>query len=306
MLLDKKLMQIRALDLGFQETPRVTASYLVVGPDGPVLVETGPGSTLDNLTGQLAAAGYSPSDIRHVLVTHIHLDHAGAAGWWAQQGAQVYVHHVGAPHLIDPGKLLASASRIYGDQMFPLWGEMLPAPAERVTPVFDGDTIAVAGLTFTAMDTPGHAYHHHVYRLGDIAFTGDAAGIHLPELSMADLPAPPPEFNLDRWLTTVERLQKESFSAIYPTHFGKVSQWRQHLATFAALLKDSAEFVRVRMEEGLERDDIVHRYRSWQGTRAKEAQVSDETLQWYEVVNPLYMSVDGIMRYWRKKDSVPL
>jgi glyoxylase-like metal-dependent hydrolase (beta-lactamase superfamily II) len=298
-------MQIQALDLDFQNTPRVTASYLVVGPEGPVLVETGPGSTLPNLKAQLASAGYSPAEIRHVLVTHIHLDHAGAAGWWAQQGAQIYVHHVGAPHLIDPARLLSSASRIYGDQMKPLWGEMLPAPAERVTPVFDGDTIEVAGLAFTAMDTPGHASHHHTYRLGDVAFTGDAAGIHLPDLSMVDLPAPPPEFNLELWLATVERLQRESFSVIYPTHFGAVTRWRRHLELFADLLKEAAGFVHGHMERGLERDDIVREYISWQRGRLKNAGVREEAFQWYEVVNPLYMSVDGIMRYWRKKGSVP-
>lgn len=294
-------MHIQALDLAFQNAPRVTASYLVVGSAGPVLVETGPGSTLPTLRARLAAAGYGPADIRHVLVTHIHLDHAGAAGWWAQQGAQIYVHHIGAPHLIDPSKLLASASRIYGDQMEPLWGEVLPAPAERVVPLFDGDLIEVEGLTFRAMETPGHASHHHAYQLGEVAFAGDAAGIHLPELSMVDLPAPPPEFNLEIWLATVDRLQHESFSVIYPTHFGPLPQWRQHLESFADLLKEAAEFVHSRMERGFDRDDIVRDYVSWQRARATESQVSEEAFRWYEVVNPLYMSVDGIMRYWQKK-----
>lgn len=294
-------MQIQALDLAFQNAPRVTASYLITGTAGPVLVETGPGSTLPTLKDRLAAAGYSTADIRHVLVTHIHLDHAGAAGWWAQQGAQVYVHHIGAPHLIDPSRLLTSASRIYGDKMQTLWGEVLPAPAERVVPLFDGDIIEVEGLTFTAMETPGHASHHHAYRLGDVAFTGDAAGIHLPELAMVDLPAPPPEFNLEIWLATVERLEKESFSVIYPTHFGPLSKWRRHLELFTDLMKEAAEFVRVRMEKELERDDVVRDYVSWRRERASTAQVSKEALHWYEVVNPLYMSVDGIMRYWQKK-----
>ena len=294
-------MQIHALDLSFQNAPRVTASYLVVGPGGPVLVETGPGSTLPELKKQLAGSGFTSSEIRHILVTHIHLDHAGAAGWWAQQGTQIYVHYVGAPHLIDPGKLLASASRIYGDQMGLLWGDVLPAPAECVTPVFDGDKIEAAGLTFTAMETPGHASHHHAYLLGDIAFTGDAAGIHLPELAMIDLPAPPPEFNLDLWLATVARLNQGNFKAIYPTHFGQVTRWREHLESFTALLKEAAAFVRTRMEMGFERDAIVSDYVAWQRARASESQIGEEAFHWYEVVNPLYMSVDGIMRYWRKQ-----
>jgi glyoxylase-like metal-dependent hydrolase (beta-lactamase superfamily II) len=294
-------MQIQALDLAFQNVPKVTASYLVTGSAGPVLVETGPGSTLPTLKSRLAAAGYGTTDIRHVLVTHIHLDHAGAAGWWAQQGAQVYVHHIGAPHLIDPSRLLASASRIYGDQMQTLWGEMVPAPAERVVPLFDGDLIEVEGLTFTAMETPGHASHHHAYRLGDVAFVGDAAAIHLPELALVDLPAPPPEFNLEIWLATVERLEMESCSIIYPTHFGPLVEWRHHLGLLTDLMKEAAEFVRVRMEKVFERDDIVHDYVSWQRERANESKVDEEAFHRYEVVNPLYMSVDGIMRYWQKK-----
>ena len=102
-------MRIHTLDLHFQDTPNTIASYLVVGPEGLALVETGPGSTLDNLIKCLAELDIKPADIGQVLVSHIHLDHAGSAGWWAQQGAQVYVHHVGAPHLVDPAKLLASA-----------------------------------------------------------------------------------------------------------------------------------------------------------------------------------------------------
>ena len=197
---------IHTLDLLFQNVPQAIAAYLVIGPEGPLLVETGPGSTLQNLKAQLGRHGLAPQDIGQVLVTHIHLDHAGAAGWWGQQGAQIYVHHVGAPHLIDPSRLLASAARIYGDQMDTLWGPMLPTPAEKVTAVYDGDIIQAGGLEFLALDTPGHARHHHVYRLGNLAFTGDAAGIQLPDSRLIDLPAPPPEFELEVWQQTIDRL----------------------------------------------------------------------------------------------------
>lgn len=294
-------MKIYTLDLNFQDTPHTIASYLVIGPEGPVLVETGPGSTLTHLVDRLDEHGYQPSDVRHVLVTHIHLDHAGTAGWWAQQGAQIYVHHVGAPHLIDPTKLLTSAARIYGDQMEPLWGSTIPAPADRVTVVEDGDVIEVCGLTFTALDTPGHAYHHHVYLLENIAFTGDAAGIQITSPAFPDLPAPPPEFNLELWLQTVARLRSRPFEAIYATHFGRIDNWRHHLDAFATLLEESADFVHGRMESGLERDDIVTQFRTWHLSRAKAAGVSSETLGKYEVANPLYMSVDGIIRYWKKR-----
>ncbi|RMG97006.1 MAG: MBL fold metallo-hydrolase [Chloroflexi bacterium] len=294
-------MKIQALDLHFQGIPETIASYLVIGSEGPVLVETGPGSTLTMLKTQLAQAGYHPTDIKHVLVTHIHLDHAGAAGWWAQNGAQIYVHEFGARHLIHPEKLWASASRIYGDKMQTLWGEMLPAPPERVTAVRDGDIIEIGDLRFEAIETPGHARHHHVFRLGNIAFTGDAAGIRLPGFNFLDIPAPPPEFDLETWLTTLDKLNQAQFSVIYPTHYGQVKNVSEHLAQIRARLQAVAEFVRVRMENGMSRDDLVVAYTEWNHELARAAGVSESGIVHFDTVNPLYMSVDGIMRYWRKR-----
>jgi glyoxylase-like metal-dependent hydrolase (beta-lactamase superfamily II) len=294
-------MEIHTLDLHFLQQPQTIASYLVIGPDGPVLVETGPMSTLDTLHERLAEHGLSPADVKHVLVTHIHLDHAGAAGWWARQGAQIYVHHVGAPHLIDPSRLLRSATRIYGDMMDSLWGGFLSSPAERVTAVEDGQVIHAAGLTFTAIDTPGHAFHHHTYRLGDIAFTGDAAGIHIPGVFFVDLPAPPPEFQLEIWQATIDRLLAQDFSAIYPTHFGRLEDWRGQLEVLAGLMQVASEFVEVRLNAGIDREQILDDYRAWFNVRASAAGMSDTAFAQYEAANPLYMSVDGIIRYWTKK-----
>jgi glyoxylase-like metal-dependent hydrolase (beta-lactamase superfamily II) len=294
-------MQIHTLDLGFQHLGQVIASYLIVGSAGPVLVETGPGSTLTKLKARLAEHGYQPADIHHVLVTHIHLDHAGAAGWWAQQGSQIYVHHVGAPHLIDPSKLLASASRIYGDQLDSLWGETLPAPADKVTDLYDGDTIQVEGLTFVALDTPGHAYHHHVFQLEDVAFAGDSAGVRIPGTTFVDLPAPPPEFDLEAWLRSIDRLLAQDFAAIYPTHYGRVDKWRRQLQTLTGLINEAAEFVRCRMADGLEREAILDHYLAWHQRRLESAGVSADLAARYEAANPAYMSVDGLMRYWRKR-----
>jgi glyoxylase-like metal-dependent hydrolase (beta-lactamase superfamily II) len=294
-------MNIHPLDLNFQDTPNVIASYLIVGPAGPALVETGPASTLETLKARLDEHGYTPADIRHVLVTHIHLDHAGAAGWWARQGAQVYVHHVGAPHLVDPSRLLTSAKRIYGDAMDVLWGETLPAPAERVQDLHDGDKVEAGGLTFTALDTPGHARHHLVFRLGEVAFTGDAAGVRLPGSAFISLPAPPPEFDLEAWQKTVTRLLDLDLTTLYPTHFGPVESARQHLEALAGLMDQSAEFVRERMQAGSERDAIVQQYVSWNRERAPSYGLSESDLRRYETVNPTFMSVDGLMRYWHKR-----
>ena len=294
-------MRIEIIDHDFQGTPHAIASFLVFGDEGPVLVETGPGSTLPNVRRRLAEHGVGPGEIRHVLVTHIHLDHAGAAGWWAQQGATVYVHPVGAPHLIDPGKLLASATRIYGDQMDSLWGEILPAPADRVVAVGDGATIEAGDLRFTALETPGHASHHHVFRLGDVAFTGDAAGIRIPDADLLELPAPPPEFDLEIWKETLARLRRQELTTIYRTHFGVSTAVPAELDRFEALLEETAAYVRGLLDAGLERDAMVANYEAWVQQRARADGADEATLRILEVPNPRYMTVDGIVRYWRKR-----
>lgn len=292
---------IHTIDLKFMHTPQVTAAYVVIGPDGPVLVETGPGSTIDHLVAGLDALGLKPGDIGHLLVTHIHLDHAGAAGWWAQQGAHVYVHQRGARHLIDPARLLASAGRIYGDQMDAMWGPMLPVPEAQLTALYDGDVVQAAGLEFVALETPGHARHHHAYKLGDIIFAGDVAAIRTPGSDLISVPAPPPEFELQAWQASVDRLLAEEFSALYPTHFGKIDDGREHLQALRPLLAEQAHFIHNQMLAGASREQIVDRFVERDRQRAMAGGVSAAQWQQFSVVNPLYMSVDGMMRYWRKK-----
>ena len=295
-------MRIETLDLSFGGLAEVIAAFLIFGPEGPVLVETGPGSTLPSLLARLAEHGIEPDEIRHVLVTHIHLDHAGAAGWWAQQGATVYVHEVGAPHLVDPGKLLTSAGRIYGERMDSLWGETLPAPAEQVVAVEDGAGIEVAGLRFDAISTPGHAWHHHVFRLEDVAFVGDAAGIRIGERAWIDLPTPPPEFDLEAWKESLERLRRESFATIYRTHFGPTTGVNDQLDRFETLLDEGAGSVREMLEEGLDREAMSDRFADLMRRRAEALGVEPGAFRAYELANPRIMSVDGIARYWGKRD----
>lgn len=295
-------MRIHVLDLDFQNVPQTVASYLVEGSDGCLLIETGPASTLQTLLERLRDHGLEAGDIRHILLTHIHLDHAGAAGWWSRQGAQIHVHPVGAPHLIDPGRLLSSASRIYGDRMQSLWGETEPARAEKVTVVQDGERLELCGLEIEAYDTPGHARHHLVYRIGDIGFMGDAAGLRLPAVDLVDLPAPPPEFNREEWQSTIGRLEGLDLRIIYPTHFGCVEDPARHFAELRNLLDDAIYFVASCQSEGASRDEIVKEYRHWNATRAREAGLSEAQIRQYATANPLDMSVDGILRYLRKRE----
>ncbi|MFK7800446.1 MAG: MBL fold metallo-hydrolase, partial [Anaerolineae bacterium] len=224
-----------------------------------------------------------------------------AAGWWASQGAHIYVHRVGARHMIDPSRLVASARRVYGDEMDTLWGELLPIDPNNLTELDDGDVITVGDFEFECLDTPGHATHHMAYRLGDVCFTGDSAGTRLADRAMIDIPASPPEFDRPTWLKTVERLQSYNFREIYPTHFGRIADPAAHLSEFAAFIPMVSDFIGELMQAGKDRAEILEAFIGWQTGRAKAAGFSPVETEQYLTSSPPEVSVDGIMRFWRKK-----
>jgi len=204
----------------------VTAGYLIEGPE-PVLVETGSQTSLDALLAALGDRGVGPSDLAAVVVTHIHLDHAGAVGDVAAAfpGATVHVHQKGARHLADPSRLIASAARVYGDLLDSLYGRLTPTPADRIRVLGDGDEIRVGpGRSLTAVDSPGHAKHHlalHDSETG-ILFTGDAVGVRLPDVGVLRPATPPPDFDLDQALASLRAFAARRPSALALAHFGVV------------------------------------------------------------------------------------
>ncbi len=293
--------EVHTLDLKFTGAPHAIAAFLVFGPAGVVLIDTGPGSTLETLQAELARLGVQPSEVGDVLLTHIHLDHAGAAGWWARQGARVHVHHLGAPHLIDPGRLLSSAQRIYGAAMDELWGQFLAAPAHRVYALHDLDVVPAGGLRFTAHDAPGHARHHLVYQLEDVAFVGDLAGVRLPDHAHVCLPTPPPEFELEAWQHSAAHMRALAFSRIYLTHFGPVDTVAAHWDTVMGLLPRYAERVRAGLAAGLDRAALVDDLQSWEQARLLADHVAEPLWPVYAGLGPSSMSLDGLLRYWKKQ-----
>ena len=292
------------LDLNFMGISGAIAAYLIPHPHGAVLVESGPGSTIPALLAGLRAHGLTENDITDVLLTHIHLDHAGAAGWLARQGAQIHVHLAGAPHLLDPQKLLNSAARIYGDSMQTLWGEFLPVPAERLSVLQDGEMIEIEGLCFRPFDTPGHANHHFSFCFENVLFTGDIGGVRLAWQRYLELPMPPPELDIEKWRLSLERLGKEDFLYIAPTHFGIYSDPDWHLAAIARALNDVESWMEKTMPPGPEIEELTPMYIAWSRQRALSQGVEPAILETYQAANPSFMSAAGIQRYWRKNRAV--
>ena len=302
------MASIHCLDLLYLDQPRSIASYLLMGDDGPVLIETGPGSTFDRLTAALADHGVKLSDIRHAVVTHIHFDHAGAAGLLAQHGATIAVHEFGAKHLVDPSRLLASATRIYGDDMDRLWGRILPIPESQVQPVRDGEVLTFGDIALKAIETPGHARHHHAFSMqtdeGPVCFAGDAAAMLVPGVPAThyvSLPTPPPEFDREAWLASLERLKNEHFTAMHLTHFGKVDQVQAHLEAVGQAVIAHSDFVIERAERGDDEQTILKAYSHWVREHAFAAGVTREQEPHFISRNLLSMNVTGILRYWSKR-----
>ncbi len=288
------------LDLNFQGQPRAIASYMLKHSTGIVLVESGPGSTVSALEKALAAHGYTLRDITHVFLTHIHLDHAGAAGFLASHGAQVFVHPVGAPHMLNPEKLIASATRIYGDLMQPLWGDFLPVPAGKLTILEDNQEVMVGHLRLVALNTPGHAEHHFAYQFEDLCFSGDVGAVRIPGHRYMRLPMPPPEFHLEKWRESVLRLQKVGFRRIAPTHFGIFEDVEWHLQTILRNLDEVERWLLDTMPAEPAEDELRDKFVAWMEAQGRAEGLTDEEIAAYRLANPLAMSADGLQRYWKK------
>jgi glyoxylase-like metal-dependent hydrolase (beta-lactamase superfamily II) len=294
--------RVITLDLKFQGRPHAIASYLIRSGAAVVLIESGPGSTLEGLEASLANEGLSPRDVTHVLLTHIHLDHAGAAGWLARQGAEIYVHPVGAPHMINPEKLLASATRIYGDRMDSLWGEFLPVPDDKLIVANDAEEIKIGNLQFVPINTPGHAEHHYAYLFEDICFSGDVGGVRIPGYQYLRVPMVPPELNLERWHASMKRLRQETFARIAPTHFGIYADPEWQLREVDKGLDDAERWLEETMSEdpSLPIEALRESFTDWMVEQATEMGLSEDVVNAFTVANPPGMSADGLLRYWKK------
>jgi glyoxylase-like metal-dependent hydrolase (beta-lactamase superfamily II) len=272
------------LDLRHLGRERVIAAYLVQTEDGLALNDCGPTTCVPELKARLAERGLELSDVRHLLLSHIHLDHAGAAGVLVREHPELQVHvsEIGAPHLIDPSRLEASARRLYGDEFDTLWGELAPVPEGNVVVV----GAQVVGLE--CFPSPGHASHHVCYLDGDgTLYAGDAAGVRILPRSFVLPPTPPPEVDLEAWAASLDEIERRSPERLALIHFGVAEDPQRHLGELRERLGDWSERVR----DGASEDQFAE-------LAAADLGADREA---YQQAMPFWQSYAGLKRYWEKR-----
>jgi len=295
-------------DLDFMQLPRIVATAVVHGTGGVALIDPGPASTLPRLRSTLAAAGISMRDVTTVLLTHIHLDHAGATGTLIRElpKLRVFVHEKGAPHMANPDKLLASATRLYGSEMDRLWGEVRPVPAASMEVLQGGERMAVGNRMFDVAYTPGHASHHVSYfdRDSGVAFVGDTAGVRLMAGGFVMPPTPPPDIDLEAWQHSLDRIEGWRPDTLLLTHFGPSSPVGGHLSA----LRDHIELASGLVKTSLAREGADEDREKWYADElrlelTRRMNVADAHA--YEVAGRFDLNWRGLARYWRKKNPTP-
>ena len=294
---------IHTIDLNFLGHPNGICAYLVETSIGPILIETGPHSTLDTLTEGIEKVGYKKEDIKHVFITHIHLDHAGAAWCFAEHGARVYLHPFGYRHMNDPAKLLASAKMIYKDKMDFLWGTLKPIPADQLIEVGHSEQVSIGEFDISAWHTPGHAKHHISWLIGQDLFTGDVAGVCINDGPVIP-PCPPPDINIEDWESSLQVIEElEAVQAFYLTHFGKVTNIDQHLAKLRESLEAYSSFAKPYYDAGKTAEEMLPDFTKFVNEYLTSHGMSQSDALAYEGANPSDMSVAGLLRYWHKRSQ---
>ncbi len=293
------------VDLLFLGRPHAVATVVVRTPGTMALIDPGPSSCLESLDLGLQRQGLRLSEVTQILLTHIHLDHAGATGTIVRRypHVNVFVHERGAAHMADPGKLMASAARLYGDQMDRLWGEFAAVPAKNLTVLAGGERIDAGGRSFEVAYTPGHASHHVSYydRSSGVAFVGDTAGVCIDGGYVLP-PTPPPDIDLEAWKGSVARIEGWLPETLFLTHFGPVQGAAPHLQTLMENLETTAGIVRTRLSEPGTDEEKSRRFAD-DLRRELRRHMTDAQLAAYMAAAPPELLWLGLARYWRTRSG---
>ena len=271
------------IDLRHLGHERVIAAYLLDTPDGPALFDCGPATTVETLRAALAEHGLAIADLRHLLLSHIHFDHAGAAGVLVRENPQLTVHvsAFGAPHLADPSRLERSARRLYGDTFDTLWGELVPIPEQNIR--FASGRV----LDFDCFPSPGHATHHVCYLRDGLLLAGDAAGVRIDPAERVIPPTPPPDIDIEEWDETLDEIERRRPDRLALIHFGLFGDVTRHLAELRERLHHDSELV----EAGATEDEFVVTSRAHLGADTSR----------FEHAVPAWQCYQGLVRYWERR-----
>jgi len=295
------------IDLNFLGRSEIIATAILHGPTGVALIDPGPTTTLPNLTTALSRKGILFDDVRYVLLTHIHLDHAGATGSIVEKfpHIEVSVHERGAPHLVDPSKLVSSAGRLYGQDMDRLWGEVKPVPKDRLNVLEGGETLSVAGREIKVAYTPGHASHHVSFFdvVSRVAFVGDTAGIRRGSGAYVMPATPPPDIDIEAWHDSEKKILAWDPDTLFLTHFGPYQGVRQHLQGMFGNMAEWSRIVRrLLADASLADEDRQQRFME-EASIDMRRRVGDGEASDYTKAGGLNYSWQGLARYWRKRSS---
>jgi glyoxylase-like metal-dependent hydrolase (beta-lactamase superfamily II) len=284
------MKEIYTLDLKLRGSSGALAAHVIKTELGSILVDCGPESTIGNLYSELERVGIK--NLKYLLLTHIHLDHAGAAGRLARElGVQVFVHARGAKHLIDPTRLVSSARQIFGDRMQEIWGNIEPVAQLEILNGFE--RLELSSLEFDVLYTPGHAVHHLAFQLEDAIFAGDVAGVRIGAAQPVP-PTPPPDINLEHWRTSLELLRTRAAKTLYLAHFGRFDDVENHLESLRENLEKFAQISLTGLKAEETPDEIASRLRV-----AVRSLGSDEFKGGYAPASISATDVAGLERYWR-------
>lgn len=293
------------VDLLFHGRTDIIATAILRDSSGVALIDPGPSSTLESLRAALGQKGIEINEVSQLLLTHIHLDHAGATGTIVERvpGIRVYVHELGAPHMVDPAKLLASATRLWGDEMESLWGAFLPVPPSQVTALAGGERLQLAGRSLQVAYTPGHAKHHVSFldEQSGMAYVGDTAGIRVAGDHLL-APTPAPDIDVEAWQQSLDRIDAWQPVSLFLAHFGPVTPARAHIARYRPVLTAQAEAVRELMRSGLTEEERIRVFADQLRNEARR-HLPEREARATELAAPFEQLWYGLARYWQKKDQ---
>src|SRR6266567_4828202 len=300
-VLDSGIVQIDTEMAGLDQT---VAAFLVPG-DRPAVIETGPATVTQTLTEGLASLGLGPTDVAYFVLTHIHLDHGGAAGDIAPlfPNASIVVHPEGARHLADPAKLMASAYRVFGDRLDATFGPLKPVPSERIRSVEPGTLLDIGGRTLEIVEATGHARHHMAIQdsQSGVIFVGDSMGVYLPEAGVLRTATPPPDFDLEIALATLRRYRARDPRGLYLTHFGPAPADRDLLTVAEEQLIRFGTIIEEAMRESTDLDFLAERLRERTWDDYKAIHDSPDLLAKFEALNAFKSSAAGYLRYFQTR-----